>query len=90
MELFINYRALPQGVALEDVVSSLNEALDDQGTVCGGERATQGGRIDLELEDERANPKFAQMTVKAVLQRLQFPADTTVEIGGMEIQIYEG
>jgi hypothetical protein len=55
------------------------------GAVCGGE----AGRIDLDLEDERANPKHAQVAVKAYLQRAQFPRDTTVEIGGMEIGVYE-
>ena len=55
------------------------------GAVCGGE----AGRIDLELEDERVNPKFAQLAVKAYLQRAGFPRETAVEIGGMEIGIYE-
>ena len=40
-------------------------------------------------EDEVKNPKFAQMAVKAYLQREQFAADTTIEIGCMEIGIYE-
>ena len=53
--------------------------------MCGGE----DGRIDLELEDERHNPKYAQMAVKAYLQRAQFPRDTRVELGGMEIGVYE-
>ena len=48
-----------------------------------------GGRLDLELEDEKVNPKFAQMAVKAYLQRAQFPRDTRVELGGMEIGVYE-
>ena len=43
----------------------------------------------LELEDERANPKHAQVAVKAYLQRVEFPRDTAVEIGGMEIGVYE-
>jgi len=85
MELFIHYSALPEGKELPDVVEELNEVLEDSGVVCGGEP----GRIDLELEDERANPKYAQMAVKAYLQRAAFAKDTTVEIGGMEIGIYE-
>ena len=59
--------------------------LEDVGAVCGG----TAGRIDLDLEDERANPKHAQVAVKAYLQRAQFPRDTTVEIGCMEIGVYE-
>ena len=85
MEMYIHYKALPEGKSLPDVVGELNEVLDDVGTVCGGE----AGRIDLELEDERANPKHAQVAVKAYLQRARFPRDTAVEIGGMEIGIYE-
>ena len=41
------------------------------------------------LEDEKVNPKYAQMAVKAYLQRAAFAKDTKVEIGGMEIGIYE-
>lgn len=85
MEMYIHYKALPQGKDLRDVLGELDEVLDDAGSVCGGE----AGRIDLDLEDERANPKHAQMAVKAYLQRAQFPRDTTVEIGGMEIGVYE-
>lgn len=85
MEMYIHYKALPQGKDLSDVVGELNEVLEDVGSVCGGE----AGRIDLELEDERANPKHAQVAVKAYLQRAAFPRDTTVEIGCMEIGVYE-
>ena len=85
MEMYIHYKALPEGKDLRDVVGELNEVLEDVGSVCGGE----AGRIDLELEDERANPKHAQVAVKAYLQRARFPRDTAVEIGGMEIGIYE-
>lgn len=85
MEMYIHYNALPEGKDLRDVVGELSEVLEDVGSVCGGE----AGRIDLELEDERANPKHAQVAVKAYLQRAGFPRDTAVEIGGMEIGIYE-
>ena len=85
MEMYIHYNALPEGKDLSDVVGELSEVLEDVGSVCGGE----AGRIDLELEDERANPKHAQVAVKAYLQRARFPRDTAVEIGGMEIGIYE-
>ena len=85
MEVYIHYKSLPEGKDLSDVVGELNEVLEDVGSVCGGE----AGRIDLELEDERANPKHAQVAVKAYLRRAQFPRDTAVEIGGMEIGIYE-
>ena len=53
MELYIHYQQLPQGKELADVVGELNEVLEDNGSVCGGRQ----GRIDLDLEDERVNPK---------------------------------
>lgn len=85
MELYIHYHTLPEGKELPDIVEELNHVLEDGGAVCGG----QDGRIDLELEDERINPKYAQMAVKAYLQREAFAKDTMIEIGGMEIGIYE-
>ena len=85
MQMYIHDKSLPEGKDLHDVLGELDEVLEDVGAVCGGE----AGRIDLDLEDERANPKHAQVAVKAYLQRAQFPRDTTVEIGGMEIGVYE-
>ncbi len=85
MDLYIHYQDLPQGLTLEDFVGELNEVLDDHGSVCGGE----DGRLDLDLEDETINPKYAQIAVKAYLQRAGFAKETAIEIGGMEIGIYE-
>ena len=65
MELYIHYTALPEGKELGDVVEELNQVLEDGGAVCGGEK----GRIDLELEDERHNPKYAQIAVKTCSRR---------------------
>ena len=89
MELYIHYTELPHDLPLNEVVGQLNETLDDTGAVSGGLNKEKGGRIDLELEDERVNPKYAQMAVKAYLQRAGFARDTVIEIGGMEIGLYE-
>ena len=85
MDLYIHYNTLPEGKELSDVIDELNEVLDEHGAVCGGE----AGRIDLDLEDERINPKYAQIAVKNYLQRAGFAKETAIEIGGMEIGIYE-
>lgn len=84
MDVFIHYTSLPEDKTLADVVGELNEVLDDHGVVCGGEE----NRLDLDLEDENINPKYAQLAVKNYLQKAGFPKDTTLEIGGMEIGIY--
>lgn len=84
MDVFIHYTALPEDKELADIVEELNELLDDHGTVCGGEN----NRLDLDLDDENINPKYAQLAVKNYLQQVGFPMDTTLEIGGMEIGIY--
>ena len=84
MDVFIHYTALPEHKELADIVEELNELLDDHGTVCGGE----DNRLDLDLDDENINPKYAQLAVKNYLQQAGFPRDTTLEIGGMEIGIY--
>ena len=84
MDVFIHYTALPEDKTLADVVGELNEVLDDHGVVCGGE----DNRLDLDLDDENINPKYAQLAVKNYLQKAGFPRDTTLEIGGMEIGIY--
>lgn len=84
MEIYIHYTSLPEEKPLEDVVEELNEVLDEHGVVCGGE----DGRLDLDLDDENINPKYAQLAVKSYLQRAGFAMDTTLEIGGMEIGIY--
>ena len=84
LELIADDRTL-----LPDVVEELNQVLEDHGAVCGGESGPAGGRLDLDLEDERINPKYAQIAVKSYLQRSGFSKDTAIEIGGMEIGIYE-
>ena len=58
--------------------------MDEGGWVCGG----LDGRIDMELEDEKMNPKVAQGAVKTYIQRAGFPRDTVIELGGLKINAY--
>lgn len=85
MDMFIHYTALPEGLSLEDVVDGLNQVMDEGGFVNGG----PAGRIDMELEEEKLNPKLAQSAVKYYIQQVGFPRDTVIELGGMSINAYE-
>ena len=72
----------PRCLALK---ARLAELLEDDGWLTG----SGADYLELELEDERVNPKYAQIAVKAYLQRAGFSRETAIEIGGMEIGIYE-
>ena len=85
MEIYIHYHELPQDKELADIVGELNDVLEEGGRVCGGEQ----GRIDLDLEDEKVNPKYGILTVKGYLQKARFAPDTTIELAGTPVGIYE-
>ena len=89
MDFYIHYTRLPEGKLLPDVVEEIDQLLEGRGTVCGGEDTEEEHRLDLELEEDTVNPKYAQMAVKNYLQSTGFPQDTRVEFGGMEIGVYE-
>ena len=89
MELRIDFPKLPGGKSLMDMRRELDEVLEDDGWLLASGQEGEAGFVELELEDEKINPKYGIMAVKAYLQRAEFPRDTTVEIGCMEIGIYE-
>lgn len=85
MEMLIHFNDLPQGLTLDAVKSDLALLLEDDGWLTGsGEH-----HIELELEDEKANPKYGILTVKGYLQKAQFTPDTTIELAGVPVGIYE-
>ena len=85
MEMLIHFNALPQGLTLDAVKSDLAVLLEDDGWLTGsGEH-----HIELELEDEKANPKYGILTVKGYLQKAKFAPDTTIELAGVPVGIYE-
>ena len=77
MELKILYTALPQGMDSGGLKRGLDEVLEDSGWV------------ELELEDERQNPKYGILAVKHYLQRAALPPDTQIELAGTAVGIYE-
>ena len=85
MELCIHFTALPQGLTLEDVKLDLATLLEEDGWLTG----SGPDFIELELEDERNNPKYGILTVKGYLQKATFAPDTTIELAGTPTSIYD-
>ena len=85
MELLIHFSALPEGLDLEAVKLDLATVLEDDGWLTG----SGPDFLELELEDERANPKYGILTVKGYLQKAKFPPDTTIELAGTPSGIYD-
>lgn len=85
MELLVHFKDLPQGKSLDDVHGELVALLEDDGSFI----ALGQGYLDIELEDEKANPKYGILTVKNYLKQAQFAPDTTIELAGVAVGIYE-
>ncbi len=87
MELLIHFHSLPAGATLEEVKSDLAELLEDDGFLLG----SSPSHIDIDLlgEDDNKNPKYGILTVKNYLQKAGFAPDTTIELAGTEVGIYE-
>lgn len=88
MELKIHFTTLPEGKALAQVEEQLAEIMEDDGWITASQRDAEGGFIELELEDEKANPKYGILAVKYYLQREKFAPDTTIELAGTSVGIY--
>ncbi len=87
MELLIHFKSLPGGATLEAVKSDLAELLEDDGFLLG----SGPSHIDLDLlgEEDNRNPKYGILTVKNYLQKAGFSPDTTIELAGVEVGIFE-
>lgn len=89
MELIVHYKSLPQGMDPDKMKAELAEVLEDDGWITGSGPADGGGYVELELEDERANPKYGILAVKSYLRRAAFPPDTEIELAGVSAGIYQ-
>ena len=84
MELKIHFTALPKGMDFDGMKSGLDGILEDDGWIV----ASGEGFVELELEDEKQNPKYGIMAVRAWLQRMEFAKDTQMEMAGTKNNIW--
>ena len=85
MDMIIRYTGLPQGLDRTAFLHALAGVLDEDGWLTGSGE----GYVELELEDERANPKFTILAVRSYLQNAKFPKDTAIELAGVPAGIYD-
>lgn len=84
MELIIHFTALPEKLTLDMVKSDLAELLEDDGWLTG----SGADYLELELEDEKVNPKHCIVAVRGYLCGAGFPRDTALELAGVATNIY--
>ncbi|MEA4954300.1 MAG: hypothetical protein VB096_02120 [Pseudoflavonifractor sp.] len=89
MELRIDFPKLPEGMDLTALRRGLDEVLEDDGWLLTSGQKGECGFVEMELEDEKINPKYGIMAVKAYLQRAKFDPKTTIELAGTPVGIYE-
>ena len=89
MELLIHFTSLPEDMTLRDLEAGLDEVMEDDGWILASRFENGVGLIDIELEDEKANPKFAIVGIKLYLQGARFAPDTAIELAGKPVGIYE-
>ena len=89
MELRIDFPKLPEGKDLMAVRAELDAILEDDGWLLTSGMDGQEGYIELELEDEKMNPKYGIMAVKAYLQRGGFDPYTTMDLCGTKTRIFD-
>ena len=89
MELRIDFPKLPEKKSLLDMRSELDDVLGDDGWLIGSAQTGESGYVELELEDEKINPKYGIMAVKHYLQRAGFDPATTIDLAGTPVGIFQ-
>lgn len=89
MVIKIHFPSLPQGRTLDIVKAELGDVLADDGWLLGSAENGGSGYIELELEDEKMNPKYGILALKNYFQKAGFPKETAMEIASATVGIYE-
>ena len=89
MEMRIDFPRLPADKDLMAVRNELDQVLEDDGWLLRSGQAGEGAFVELELEDEKMNPKYGIMAVKAYLQRGGFDPYTTMDLCGTKTRIFD-
>lgn len=89
MVIKIHFPSLPQGRTLDIVKAELGDVLADDGWLLGSKENGGSGYIELELEDEKMNPKYGILALKNYFQKAGFPKETAMEIASATVGIYE-
>lgn len=89
MELRIDFPKLPLGKDMTIMKTELDAILEDDGWLLGSGQSGESGFVELELEDEKMNPKYGIMAVKAYLQREGYDPATTIELAGTKTPIFD-
>ena len=90
MELRIDFPKLPQGKDLPTMRQELDGVLEDDGWLIGSSLADSGaGYVELELDEDKVNPKYGIVAVKNYLQKAGFSPETTIDLQGTKTPIFD-
>ena len=85
MDIKIHFNALPADVEAEQFKLELAQMLDGLGWLTG----SGTDFVELELEEERNNPKYGIIALKKHLQSIGMPEDSSLEMDGIVVGVYE-
>ena len=89
MDIKIHFKTLPNGMKPEEFKLGLAHLLDEIGWLTGSKDDPAGSFVELELEEERNNPKYGIIALKNHLQNIGIPEDATMEMDGIVVGVYE-
>lgn len=89
MELRIDFPKLPQDKTLAQMRAELDGVLEDDGWLLASGQNGEAGFVELDLEDEKINPKYGILAVKNYLQKAGFDPYTTMDLQGVKTRIFD-